>query len=445
MTFTDWGFHRSERFILIVEQRKTHMRLKRIQISDFRSLKNIDIDLNGKNTVFFGVNGTGKSSVLRAVNLGFTPILNKAVVNNQFQQTARFGRDDIAYGSRQTCVTLIVEIDGNEYALHRSYSNVRGEKTTNLKELTAVNDAYQKAYNSDSSHAIPVYANYGTNRLVLDIPLRIRTKHSFERFSAYDHAIQQQIDFRTFFEWFRNQEDYENAEKVSKGDLSFQDKSLTAVRNAISSMLDQCSDIHVVRKPRLAMVVTKGNVQLNVSQLSDGEKCTMALFGDLARRLALANPNAEEPLKGEGIAVIDELELHMHPTWQRRILPCLVRTFPNVQFIVTTHSPLVLSEIDEAYCLYSMQARDNVTSAVRVRDLDGFDVNTILESYMQTPHESEKRREARQNLARALQGDSLREIEKNIRILSDLSGDDDENVVRARMVKTRKLLKNEIH
>ena len=68
-------------------------------------------------------------------------------------------------------------------------------------------------------------------------------------------------------------------------------------------------NLRVARKPRLEMKVDKNGVSLNVSQLSDGEKCTMALFGDLARRLTIANPNLDFPLLGEGVVLIDEIRV----------------------------------------------------------------------------------------------------------------------------------------
>lgn len=117
--------------------------------------------------------------------------------------------------------------------------------------------------------------------------MRIRKHHEFDVYSAYEKAIENQIDFRTFFEWFRNQEDYENECKISEGNLNYQDLALSSVRLAILSMLDECKNLRVARKPRLEMKVDKGNTSLNVSQLSDGEKCTMALFGDLAGGLHL--------------------------------------------------------------------------------------------------------------------------------------------------------------
>ena len=121
-------------------------------------------------------------------------------------------------------------------------------------------------------------------------------------------------------------------------------------------MLNDCTNIKVARKPRLRMKVEKNGINLDVSQLSDGEKCTMTLFGDLARRLCIANPRLDDPLKGDGVVLIDEIELHMHPSWQRMVLPKLQETFPNIQFIITTHSPIVLSEVDDRFNVYYLQS-----------------------------------------------------------------------------------------
>ena len=150
-------------------------------------------------------------------------------------------------------------------------------------------------------------------------------------------------------------------------------------------MLDECTNLRVVRKPRLEMKIDKDGMSLNVSQMSDGEKCTMALLGDLARRLALANPKRQNPLLGEGIVLIDEVELHMHPSWQRKVLRKLRETFPNIQFIITTHSPIVLSEVDENYNLFYLEKYEGITDIRPVKQMDGYDTNTLLEDFMGTP------------------------------------------------------------
>ncbi len=76
--------------------------------------------------------------------------------------------------------------------------------------------------------------------------------------------------------------------------------------------------------------MTKDEQTLTINQLSDGEKCTLAMIGDLARRLVLANPHSDTPLYGGGVVLIDEIDLHMHPLWQREIVPILHKVFPNI-------------------------------------------------------------------------------------------------------------------
>ncbi len=93
------------------------------------------------------------------------------------------------------------------------------------------------------------------------------------------------------------------------------------------------------------MLINKNGVTLAVNTLSDGEKCLFSLVGDLARRLALAAPNLSDPLQGSGIVLIDEIDLHLHPSWQRKVVGLLKKTFPNCQFIITSHSPQVLGEL----------------------------------------------------------------------------------------------------
>lgn len=126
------------------------------------------------------------------------------------------------------------------------------------------------------------------------------------------------------------------------------------------------------------MVVNKGSLTISVDLLSDREKCTLALIGDLARRIALANPNRDNPLDGEGIVLIDEIELHMHPSWQRRVLGFLKRVFPNIQFIVTTHSPQILGEVDDNFNVYNLFLNEKMKAEVKMHSrLDGYDSNMI--------------------------------------------------------------------
>ena len=93
------------------------------------------------------------------------------------------------------------------------------------------------------------------------------------------------------------------------------------------------------------MIFEKSGIELSVSQISHGERLIIAMVADLIMRLSIAYPLMDDPLYGIGIVLIDEIEQHLHPKWQRTIIPKLIETFPNIQFIVTTHSPQVLSNV----------------------------------------------------------------------------------------------------
>lgn len=184
---------------------------------------------------------------------------------------------------------------------------------------------------------------YPVNRAVLDVPVRIRKKHAFERFEAYDQALEAGgRNFRVFFEWFRQREDIENEQNARSKRRRYVDRQLQAVRSAVERLMPGFSELHVERNPQ-RMVVSKKGESLAVDQLSDGEKCVLAMVGDLARRLAIVSLEGAEPLDEHAVVLIDEIDLHLHPAWERAVLPSLRRAFPNCQIIVSTHSPHVIA------------------------------------------------------------------------------------------------------
>jgi predicted ATP-binding protein involved in virulence len=123
---------------------------------------------------------------------------------------------------------------------------------------------------------------------------------------------------------------------------------------------------------------------LRIEQLSDGEKCLLAMVGDLARRLAIANPSLDKPLKGEGVVLIDEVDLHLHPQWQRMILPRLMETFLNCQFIVSTHSPQILGELEGKYIIRLKETDAGIKAIPANGETFGMTSNEILRTQMES-------------------------------------------------------------
>lgn len=414
------------------------MKINNLKVDNFRLFDDMKLQLNGKNTVIFGVNGTGKTSILKSINLLYANIINQIVNRKELKQNLNIELEDIKYGKTQTKLEADFFIENQLISYNRTMIRKSGKRSQDLESLKILASIFQDKYMSDEKQEnIPIFVNYGTNRLVLDIPIRIRTKHQFDIYAAFDKAIENRIDFRTFFEWFRNQEDYENECKVQNADLQFTDKALDSVKKAMLVMLDGCTNLRVARKPRLEMKVDKNGVGLNVSQLSDGEKCTMALFGDLARRLTIANPNLDNPLLGEGVVLIDEIELHMHPFWQRNVVGKLRETFPNIQFIITTHSPIVLSEIDDEFNIYFLQNKEASSEVIEFKRLDGFDANYILEEFMGTKSMNSKTETLISDIYRLINGRLFEEAEEKVNHLKELTDATNKDVIRAGMLIKR--------
>ena len=346
------------------------MKIKEIDIKNYKVFRNLTIRFDGKSAVLFGVNGVGKSTVLSAINYIFRVFLNQM---NPVQSKAfeKFQDEMVSVGCDDLEISATVQLTEN-HLLVRKYKpaakNVRSAEPTYPKvNYSLFKEKFKELYLTSDDVGMPIFVHYGTNRAVLDIPDRIRGKHKFDKLSAIERAIDQQLDFRTFFEWYRDKEADEVLKAREYENYKYSDPALICVRRAIETMIGNVSGLRIKRNP-VRMVVDKAGKEIRVDMLSDGEKCTLALLGDLARRLVLANPNAENPLEGEGIVLIDEIELHMHPSWQRRILKVLREVFPNIQFIVTTHSPQVLGEVNDDYVIVSL-GLDSDGNCVGVRPL----------------------------------------------------------------------------
>lgn len=368
------------------------MRIHRLILKNYRGISEADIDILGGSTVFYGINGSGKSSILNAVNVVYSRLINR-IVQNRFKQQINIESTDVQIGTSQCEIVAELWLNRETFTFGRRFEKKLNKRSDiRARDLESFASEFIQTYESMYAETpvhiqstpvnMPIFVNYGVNRLVADVPLRIRKTHVFDPVYAYENAIQSTVDFRTFFEWFRNREDYEN-EIRSNENQQYRDTQLQAVRDATLKMIPEFSEICVKRNP-LSMKVCKNGVLFDVRQLSDGEKCLLALVGDLARRAAMANPAAEEPLSSAGVVLIDEIELHLHPTWQRRSIRSLRKVFPNIQFLITTHSPQVLGDIPDDMQIYELSNINSQLIMKKMQTLRGWDVNSILENNMHT-------------------------------------------------------------
>lgn len=424
------------------------MKISSIAIKNFKGLEDITLNLNGKCTIIFGINGVGKSSVLRSIDLLYANIIGKLI--KSAKPLAQLNKDDIMFGKAKTEIKASFVFDDDLEATYgRSLSRInKSPRKHSLKDLTELTNLFEERYITKSyedkngnlvvpedTKNMPVFVNYGVNRLVIDVPVRTTNNNKYTKLGAFDKAIESKIDFRTLFTWFRYQEDLENQEKV-RSNISYEDKELKAVKTAMLAMLDGFDNIQIDRKP-LSMKVNKNGKSLKINQLSDGEKCTIALFGDLARRMALANPSLDNPLDGSGVVLIDELELHMHTSWQRQVLPKLHKIFPNIQFIITTHSPQILGEVDKNFNIFTLERINDKIEINKYNSFWGWDSNVILEDVMKTSSVNESVKEKVNEMYNELDKRNFTKAEAIADYIDDITDRHNEDTAKARVLIAR--------
>jgi predicted ATP-binding protein involved in virulence len=255
---------------------------------------------------------------------------------------------------------------------------------------------------------------YGQRRAVLDVPQRIRGSSKQTPEAAFSEALKLgDLNFREFVAWFRDRSLMEAQHWQS--DQSYLDPQLEAVRRAMSQATGLESPHFRVGVPS-GLCVRKNGMELRVDQLSSGERSFLSLAGDLGRRLAMLNPQLDNPLKGLGIVLIDEIELHLHPRWQRKIVPWLLRTFPNCQFVVSTHSPQVLGRV-HAQNIQALRVEGGETHLRDVSAAYGRDSNYILLSVLGGDERDEDLKNELDSLDRAI---AIEDLDGASKILNSL-------------------------
>jgi predicted ATP-binding protein involved in virulence len=453
------------------------MKIKHIQIKDFRGIDELFLDFGSDNiNVIIGINGVGKSSVIDCICLLLLEYVEKlrevfrerklqqssennytissgkgsvsiGGVNNgtiivtgdnnviQYSQKQRNEIDDIKNGSNSSVFKILVDHHKKDFAWSKSIDRVEDISSFADDEdgLVALINEIVPSYSPDFS--IPLVLCYLVNRAVLDISLDLSDTSNFTQLKAFDDSLTgAQTGFDEFFRWFRSLEDLENEERRDLPD--YRDHRLEAVRKALPKFMPEFTNLRIRRSP-LRMTVFKQDKELIINQLSDGEKCLLAMVSDLARRLAIANPGLADPLQGEGIVLIDEIELHFHPQWQRGILPTLASTFPNCQFIVSTHSPQIISDVqpDAVYLLH--QTPNGLTASHPVSSY-GRDSNQILEDLMESTDRPKHIKDRLKQLFHLIDDGDLEAAQQTKEQLEQQIGFDDPEFVKADVMIRRK-------
>lgn len=341
------------------------MIIKNIHIENFKGIENKDIYFNDQFTVLIGNNGAGKSSILDAVSVAMGTVLMKtgasfgysgAKTRPLFKDEIRkviISPDNIEY----TNVVLSGQLFYESQTLDWYRCQLINAKSLSYKDaskLTGLGDSFAK--NIQLPLNLPLFVHHTTARLWGNIYDKSKTQKIGSRLDGYYACLDSRSIKDIFFYWFKTFED--SALKFNK------DKSLyNAFTQAITSVVPEWNKIHFSWELNDLMGLTNNNNWLPLRNLSDGYRSIVHLTADIAYRAIKLNPHLGDRavIETEGIVMIDEIDMHLHPKWQRHIVDDLKRTFPKIQFIVTTHSPFIVQSLkaDEVINLDGNELSEN--------------------------------------------------------------------------------------
>lgn len=331
------------------------MHLRNIKLNNFRLVEQLDLKMGKKLTLLVGPNGAGKTAVLDAVAIGLGAVLTRlpGAEGRTFRKTGDIRQQEngvLAPYSRVTLETtegITWDRTQKRDAAGSTQKEIPGAK--GLKQLeTFLDDHIIAPMNRKDPFTLPLFAYYGVHRALLELPQRRKGfPAGHERIEALAGALNATSNFKSAFIWFYNKENEEIRlqKKLRNFDATLPD--LDAVRRAISRMFPDITEPHIQAIP-LRFMVRKNGLSLAIDQLSDGYKTLFGLVIDLSARMAMGNPHLDDPLQSPAVVMIDEVDLHLHPAWQRTVITDLLRTFPNTQFLVSTHSPFIIEAINNS-------------------------------------------------------------------------------------------------
>ncbi len=355
------------------------MKLKSVTIENYRAIENLILPLDPSLTVLHGANGQGKTSVLSAiaVGLGAVEILGPYLHRSNIDFSEEDWREGA--GSPRIVAESIDELIGKRHG-DEHLDNYR------MADLEHSHAKLDKHFRSAREDNMPIVAFYGTERTVSGVPEWVISQPGSRfrpsRLDALEGALAARTDFEGFLAWFYFKRYEELQERDDREDSDYEIKDVSMIRRAISSMLPEVSNPRIELNPLRFVVSQKSEEgraeKLSLNQLSGGYRIVLALAADLARRMAQGNPHLNDPLQSEAIVLIDEIELHLHPAWQQRILNDLMRTFPKAQFIVSTHSPQVLTTVKPQRIVELYRDGDNIVAGAPKGATYGAEAGDVL-------------------------------------------------------------------
>jgi predicted ATP-binding protein involved in virulence len=357
------------------------MRIKRLNVAGLRAFKQAGFEFRAGMNLLVGVNGVGKTTVLDALCICLSKLLPQ--VTSSRSRPMSFSGEDIRVKSRALSVNCVFDLEGNEitFLAHKPRETHVAHKPGIVREQTLETPEREKwqppfftsPHYVPPSREQPLGLFFSTRRSLISETARSMTSAAGGQAAAFADALSnRELRLVEMAYWMKAQEELGVEHPLAL-------KHVAALRRAAKQFLPECRNLRAEIEPKPRLIIEKQRTALDVRQLSDGERGLLALVLDLAKRLSQANPSLTDPVKqGEAVVLIDELDLHLHPKWQRTIVESLTNTFPKCQFISTTHSPQIVAAVEPEQVLLLTD-----TGVIRPDRTLGMDSNWILRHLME--------------------------------------------------------------
>jgi predicted ATP-binding protein involved in virulence len=418
------------------------MILKKLQLKNFRCFEDIEVVFHDQLSVIVGVNGAGKTSIMEGVAIAistmFVPLsgtkglgIDKAQAHLKAYKMGSVGDVQPQY---PVSVSADAICDGQKIHWERALNTEKGSTTIkDAKSIVEIATEYQERLRKgDQTLILPILAYYGTGRL-WDYH-REKQSDVFEsnnRLNGYVDCVDGTANIKLMMNWFSKM----TIQKYQNQELGLENiPELEAVYAAMETCFARITGYKTVKiqysmgtkELEVAYKDELGNMmRIPINQLSDGYKSTISLVADIAYRMAVLNPQllGDVCQKTSGIVVIDEIDLHLHPSWQQRILGDLTAIFPKVQFIVSTHAPAVISSVKSENIVLLDDGQVFEPSG----EVHGKDVNTIISSVMNTAERPPEIKALFNDFYRMIDAGKVQTAEEKLNDLEErLNGDDPE-------------------
>ncbi len=356
------------------------MQIDRLKLRNFRGFSELDQGLNGRFTLIVGNNGAGKSSLLDALSVAFSSFLLGIPVATarhiQQNEVREFEQDFDGTPEFNKAYPVVVEAEGRithpltakvtDIHWKRSLSKETGRST--IKDARALSSIAVEAYQAVKDRAnptLPLLSYYGTGRLWAE-PRNVEKGRRRSRFDAYRNSHEPRVSAADLLDWLHR-------ERLKEFETEHSSRLLAAWNKAVEACFEENVEItYSPSRERLEVRFIPRQQTVAYENLSHGQRNILSMIGDIAFKAIILNPHLgdEAVTAVKGIVLIDEIDLHLHPRWQRVIVPALLQAFPQLQFVATTHSPFIIQSLSEGVLLdLDDMELDNQVHNLPLRDI----------------------------------------------------------------------------